>query len=39
MFVADVVSLSVAGLIILKMLPRTSDAAATAAPADAPTDV
>jgi hypothetical protein len=39
MFVADVVSLSVAGLIILKMLPRASGAAATAAHVDAPTDV
>ena len=36
MFVADVISLSVAGFIILKMLPR---AAAAAAPAEAPTDV
>ena len=37
LFVADTVSLAVAGLIILKLLPRTHMAAA--APADAPTDV
>lgn len=37
LFVADTVSLGVAGLIILKLLPRTHMAAA--APADAPTDV
>jgi hypothetical protein len=37
LFVADTVSLGVAGLIILKLLPRTHLAAA--APADAPTDV
>lgn len=36
LFVADTVSLGVAGLIILKLLPRTHMAAA---PADAPTDV
>jgi hypothetical protein len=37
LFVADTVSLGVAGLIILKLLPRTH--MATAAPADAPTEV
>jgi hypothetical protein len=37
LFVADTVSLGVAGLIILKLLPRTH--MTTAAPADAPTEV
>ena len=37
LFIADTISLGVAGLIILKLLPRTH--LATAAPADAPTEV
>jgi hypothetical protein len=37
MFIADTISLSVAGLIILKLLPRSD--AARAAPADAPSEV
>ena len=37
LFIADTISLSVAGLIILKLLPRSP--LATAAPADTPTEV
>ena len=40
LFIADTISLLAAGLVILKLLPRTHGAAApAAAPAEAPTDV